>query len=111
MDSLRKRSLFTILEENKYRQISFKGLIEDFPFHKAIITAGYEKFEAYEMLEVLENNSDVMDKMFTIFYNNHEGPIVFENKDHYEEQEYKTIFSRAKITIPQEQLDGYLALT
>jgi hypothetical protein len=105
---LRKRSLQTILGENDFRRISFSGLTKDFPYHLALMIEGYKHFEAYEMLDIIENQAELMDKLFMIYYHGSEGPIVMEEKDNYDQQDYDEIFKIARINVPVEQLQGFL---
>ena len=111
MKRLRHRSLYEILNSAGFRRISFEGLKNDFPIHWAIMMDGYKHIEGYEMLDILENKYVDMDKIFAIFVTKNNQPIVFEIAEHYLEQDYTRIFKVAGITLTEEVLNGYLALS
>jgi hypothetical protein len=97
---MRFKSLYSLVE-TKCTRISFEGLQKDYPIAFSILKNAYLEIEQYDMLSVLENNKDEIERDFVCFITANNEPLIFERKDHFSREEYEPICEISGIPVAE----------
>lgn len=107
--TLRQQSLIAILENHNFMRKSLNGLRNDLPDLYLKLKDFYQEKEAYQMLELMVNQEDEMDRKYMIWVQTGCLPHIFEIKEIYSEIEY-SIFS-LKTKVPLETFNEIVIAT
>lgn len=77
------RAVWSMLENNRCKRVSLKGLISDNPGAYKSLESALIKEELFHLLTALVNRRDSIDKQLEIYINHKNDPIVFERKEKY----------------------------
>jgi len=94
---LRIESLIALLEEYKFLRRSLSGLREAMPDFHEKLKAFYQEKQAYELLQMLVNDEEKMDRKYMIWVQDGELPLIIEYKQYYSKIEYEAISKKTKI--------------
>ena len=99
MSEITHEKLIHTLTFHGFRRVTIAELIGQYPEFKDTYVDILHAFEAFEMLELLENRTEYIDAMYSAYTQNDELPIVFINAETYQYDTYQPISVSSGIDI------------
>lgn len=83
MKGLHQRGLWSLLENNKCKRVSVKGLVNDHPKSHAWLKQHLLEKQLYLLLSAIENKREEVDISFDIYITHDEKVILFDKRTYY----------------------------